>query len=102
MRYVEKQIVLQVLDHFWREHLVMLEHLRNVIGWRGYGQRDPLNEYKHEAFELFNSLIARWHETATQQLVARGSVISGTAAPCPTKPRWLRQARHSPSTKSMR
>ncbi len=69
MRYVEKQIVLQVLDHFWREHLVMLEHLRNVIGWRGYGQRDPLNEYKHEAFELFNSLIARWHETATQQLM---------------------------------
>ena len=69
MRYVEKQIVLQVLDHYWREHLVMLEHLRNVIGWRGYGQRDPLNEYKHEAFELFNSLIARWHETATQQLM---------------------------------
>ncbi len=69
MRYVEKQIVLQVLDHFWREHLVMLEHLRNVIGWRGYGQRDPLNEYKHEAFELFNSLIGRWHETATQQLM---------------------------------
>ena len=69
MRYVEKQIVLQVLDHFWREHLVLLEHLRQVIGWRGYGQRDPLNEYKHEAFELFNSLIARWHETATQQLM---------------------------------
>jgi len=69
MRYVEKQIVLQVLDHFWREHLVMLDHLRQVIGWRGYAQRDPLNEYKSEAFELFNSLISRWHEMTTSQLM---------------------------------
>ncbi len=69
MRYVEKQVVLQVLDHFWREHLVMLDHLRQVIGWRGYAQRDPLNEYKSEAFELFNGLINRWHEVATQQLM---------------------------------
>jgi preprotein translocase subunit SecA len=69
MRYVEKQIVLQVLDHYWREHLVQLDHLRQVIGWRGLAQRDPLNEYKSEAFELFNSLITRWHETATQQLM---------------------------------
>ena len=69
MRYVEKQVVLQVLDHFWREHLVMLDHLRQVIGWRGYAQRDPLNEYKSEAFELFNGLISRWHEMTTQQLM---------------------------------
>ncbi|MDB5642190.1 MAG: preprotein translocase subunit SecA, partial [Hyphomicrobiales bacterium] len=69
MRYIEKQVVLQVLDHFWREHLVMLDHLRQVIGWRGYAQRDPLNEYKSEAFELFNSLINRWHEVTTQQLM---------------------------------
>jgi preprotein translocase subunit SecA len=69
MRMVEKQIVLQVLDYFWREHLVQLDHLRQVIGWRGYAQRDPLNEYKSEAFELFNTLISRWHEVATQQLL---------------------------------
>jgi len=69
MRYVEKQVVLQVFDHFWREHLIMLDHLRQVIGWRGYAQRDPLNEYKSEAFELFNSLITRWHEMTTQQLM---------------------------------
>ena len=69
MRYVEKQIVLQALDHFWREHLVMLDHLRQVIGWRGYAQRDPLNEYKSEAFELFNGLINQWHELATAQLM---------------------------------
>jgi preprotein translocase subunit SecA len=46
-----------VLDHLWREHLVTLDHLRQVIGWRGYAQRDPLNEYKSEAFELFDTLI---------------------------------------------
>jgi preprotein translocase subunit SecA len=69
MRYVEKQVVLQVFDHFWREHLIMLDHLRQVIGWRGYAQRDPLNEYKSEAFELFNGLITRWHEMTTQQLM---------------------------------
>ncbi len=50
MRYVEKTILLQTLDHLWREHLVMLDHLRQVIGLRGYGQRDPLQEYKSEAF----------------------------------------------------
>ena len=53
IRYVERSIVLQTLDHLWREQLVMLEHLRQVIGLRGYGQRDPLNEYKSEAFTLF-------------------------------------------------
>jgi preprotein translocase subunit SecA len=68
-RYVEKQIVLQVLDHFWREHLVMLDHLRQVIGWRSFAQRDPLNEYKSEAFELFNTLITHWHEATTAQLM---------------------------------
>jgi len=47
----------------------MLDHLRQVIGWRGYAQRDPLNEYKSEAFELFNALINQWHELATAQLM---------------------------------
>jgi len=69
MRYVEKQIVLQVLDHLWREHLVTLDHLRQVIGWRGYAQRDPLNEYKSEAFELFDALITRLRELTTAQLM---------------------------------
>ena len=80
MRHVEKQVVLQVLDHFWREHLVMLDHLRQVVGWRGYAQRDPLNEYKSEAFELFNSLISRWHEVATGQLL-RVEVVYDTPSP---------------------
>jgi preprotein translocase subunit SecA len=69
MRYVEKQITLQALDHLWREHLVTLDHLRQVIGWRGMAQRDPLNEYKSEAFELFKTLIEQWHETVTAQMM---------------------------------
>ena len=69
MRYVEKQVVLQALDNLWREHLVTLEHLRQVIGWRAQAQRDPLNEYKSEAFNLFNDLIIKLGETSTQQLM---------------------------------
>jgi preprotein translocase subunit SecA len=69
MRYVEKSILLQTLDHLWREHLVMLEHLRQVIGLRGYGQRDPLNEYKAEAFSLFEAMMAHLREAVTGQLM---------------------------------
>jgi preprotein translocase subunit SecA len=69
MRYVEKSVLLQTLDHLWREHLVMLEHLRQVIGLRGYGQRDPLNEYKAEAFSLFEAMVARLREAVTAQLM---------------------------------
>ncbi|MEA2927746.1 MAG: preprotein translocase subunit SecA, partial [Hyphomicrobiales bacterium] len=69
IRYVEKSILLQTLDHLWREHLLMLEHLRQVIGLRGYGQRDPLNEYKAEAFSLFEALSNRLREAVTAQLM---------------------------------
>jgi len=69
MRYVEKSILLQTLDHLWREHLVMLEHLRQVIGLRGYGQRDPLNEYKAEAFSLFEGMVSHLREAVTGQLM---------------------------------
>ncbi|WP_375459663.1 preprotein translocase subunit SecA, partial [uncultured Enterovirga sp.] len=69
MTYVEKQVLLQSLDHLWREHLVTLDHLRQVIGWRGYAQRDPLNEYKSEAFDLFNQMIGHLREQVTSQLM---------------------------------
>ena len=78
MRYVEKSILLQTLDQLWREHLIMLEHLRQVIGLRGYGQRDPLNEYKAEAFELFEAMIQRMREAVTGQLM-RVEIVSGPA-----------------------
>ena len=68
-RYIEKQVLLQTLDHLWREHLVVLDHLRQVIGWRGLAQRDPLNEYQSEAFELFNALITQLREAVTSQLM---------------------------------
>jgi len=69
MRYVEKTILLQTLDHLWREHLIMLDHLRQVIGLRGYGQRDPLQEYKSEAFGLYESMTAHLREAVTAQLM---------------------------------
>jgi preprotein translocase subunit SecA len=69
MRYIEKSILLQTLDHLWREHLVMLDHLRQVIGFRGYGQRDPLNEYKAESFSLFETMSQSLREAVTAQLM---------------------------------
>src|ERR1700726_2540036 len=75
IRYVEKSVLLQSLDHLWREHLVMLDHLRQVIGLRGYGQRDPLNEYKSESFHLFEAMIQRLREAVTGQLM-RVEIVS--------------------------
>jgi preprotein translocase subunit SecA len=69
MRQIEKMVLLQTLDHLWREHLVTLEHLRQVIGFRSYGQRDPLNEYKSEGFHLFESMLANLREAVTGQLM---------------------------------
>jgi preprotein translocase subunit SecA len=68
MRMIEKQVILQTLDHLWREHLAMLDHLRSVIGFRGYGQRDPLNEYKTEGFELFQAMLGNLRRAVTGQL----------------------------------
>ncbi len=69
IRDIEKTVLLQTLDHLWREHLVTLEHLRQVIGFRSYGQRDPLNEYKSEGFLLFEGMLARLREAVTGQLM---------------------------------
>ena len=68
MRNIEKQVLLQTIDTKWREHLITLEHLRSVVGFRGYANRDPLNEYKNEAFQLFEGLLDSLRETVTQQL----------------------------------
>jgi preprotein translocase subunit SecA len=68
MRQVEKSIVLQSIDGLWREHLVTLDHLSKVVGWRGIAQRDPLNEYKQEAYELFQALLINLRELVTTQL----------------------------------
>jgi preprotein translocase subunit SecA len=67
--YVEKSVMLQTLDHLWREHLVALDHLRSVVGFRGYAQRDPLQEYKSESFELFQSLLVNLRRAVTSQMM---------------------------------
>ena len=68
-RNLEKQFMLQMIDMQWREHLVHLDHLRGVIGLRGYGQRDPLNEYKTEAFNLFENLLHDLRHNVTRWLM---------------------------------
>ena len=68
MRNIEKQVLLNTIDGKWREHLLTLEHLRSVVGFRGYAQRDPLNEYKNESFQLFETMLDSLRETVTQQL----------------------------------
>ncbi len=68
MRQIEKQVLLQIIDAKWREHLITLEHLRSVVGFRGYAQRDPLNEYKNEAFQLFESLLNGLRVDVSQHL----------------------------------
>ncbi|MDP5307293.1 preprotein translocase subunit SecA [Paracoccus spongiarum] len=68
MRQIEKQVLLQMIDQKWREHLVTLEHLRSVVGFRGYAQRDPLSEYKSEAFQLFETLLDGLRVDVTQRL----------------------------------
>jgi preprotein translocase subunit SecA len=68
IRNVEKQLLLQTIDTKWREHLLRLEHLRSVVGFRGYAQRDPLNEYKTEGFQLFETMLDGLREDVTQKL----------------------------------
>jgi preprotein translocase subunit SecA len=68
MRNIEKSVLLQSIDSLWREHLVTLDHLSKVVGWRGMAQRDPLNEYKQEAYELFQKLLSDLRELVTTQL----------------------------------
>ena len=100
---IEKQVLLQTIDAKWREHLLRLEHLRSVVGFRGYAQRDPLNEYKTESFQLFENLLdgaARGgHAEAVRASADDGRGKPGDdaeppAAPCRRSPRaraWERR-----------
>ncbi|HEY7851359.1 MAG TPA: SEC-C metal-binding domain-containing protein, partial [Caulobacteraceae bacterium] len=82
-RALEKNFLLNMVDLQWREHLTHLDHLRNVIGLRGYGQRDPLNEYKTEAFSLFETLIGDLRQSVTRWMM---TVEFQYAEPEPTPP----------------
>ncbi len=85
MRHLEKNFLLQMVDMQWREHLMHLDHLRNVIGLRGYGQRDPLNEYKTEAFSLFETLIGDLRQSVTRWLMTV-EIQFADAEPAPPPP----------------
>ncbi|WP_315924949.1 preprotein translocase subunit SecA [Mesorhizobium sp. SP-1A] len=79
--YVERSVLLQTLDHLWREHIVNLDHLRSVVGFRGYAQRDPLQEYKGEAFELFQAMLGNLRQAVTAQLMRVELVREAADAP---------------------
>ena len=91
MNYVERSVVLQTLDHLWREHIVNLDHLRSVVGFRGYAQRDPLNEYKGEAFELFQAMLGNLRQAVTAQLMRVELVREAADAPLPDAPEMFGQ-----------
>ena len=90
MRYFEKAFLLQLLDVVWKEHLLTLDHLRQGIGLRAYGQRDPLNEYKSEAFALFNAMLDDLKERVTSAL----SRIEVGEAPAEPEPPQFMMASH--------
>ncbi len=95
MRQVEKNFLLRMIDEQWREHLTHLDHLKNVIGLRGYGQRDPLNEYKTEAFSLFEKLIGELRSQVTRWLL---TVEFQFAPPEPPPERQLVEVHVDPLT----
>jgi preprotein translocase subunit SecA len=108
IRMAEKSLLLQILDHLWKEHLLHLDHLRQGIHLRGYGQRDPLNEYKREAFALFEAMLTNLRQTVTQVLShleirtqpqqvaeaeAEAEPLAATGTDGPAPPRPARPAR---------
>jgi preprotein translocase subunit SecA len=82
MRYHERMIMLSVLDQQWKDHLLNMDHLKEGIGLRGYGQKDPLVEYKRESFDMFEAMLLRFQEDATRylylmQVIGRGETAGG-------------------------
>tara|TARA_Y200000002_G_scaffold383142_1_gene403511 strand:+ start:501 stop:3134 length:2634 start_codon:yes stop_codon:yes gene_type:complete len=86
MRRIEKQVVLQTIDKGWQDHLLTLEHLRTVVSFRGYAQKDPLNEYKSEAFSLFDNLLQRLRGDVTKFISFVQVIESDQHAGLPQKP----------------
>ncbi len=97
MSQVEKAILLQTLDNLWREHLANLDHLRSVIGFRGYAQRDPLQEYKTEAFNLFETMLTQLRQITTSQLM-RVELVTQQAPQMPEEPREMHPHHLDPVT----
>ncbi len=98
MRRIEKSILLHVLDANWREHLQMLDHLRSVVWMRGHAQRDPINEFKTEAFALFESLLDGLRRDVTRMLMRIQVQRPEDAAPRPQAPRRMVESHVNPQT----
>ncbi|MBM3582291.1 MAG: preprotein translocase subunit SecA, partial [Alphaproteobacteria bacterium] len=97
-RRVEKSLLMQVLDQVWKEHLLTLDHLRQGIGLRAYGQRDPLNEYKTEAFALFEQMLDRLRERVTTILAHVELRMEDPAQPLqPGPPKGAMETRSDPA-----
>jgi preprotein translocase subunit SecA len=102
MRHVEKSLLLQLLDQHWKEHLVQLDHLRQGINLRAYAQRDPVNEYKREAFELFSGMLIELRESITRvlaqvELRVQPAEAPEEALPPPPRPRAMIEGRGAPA-----
>jgi preprotein translocase subunit SecA len=100
-RRVEKGIVLQIYDQHWKEHLLNLDHLRQGINLRAFGQRDPLNEYKTEAFAMFENMLNLMRESITMMLslveVNVGDDRIGVLMPGATPPQKMQETRQDPA-----
>jgi preprotein translocase subunit SecA len=99
MRMVEKSLLLQILDQVWKEHLLGLDHLRQGIGLRAYAQKDPLNEYKREAFNLFEAMLERLRERVVSVLahVELQLTPKEEAALLPTGEQEMHETREDPA-----
>ncbi|BBK34484.1 preprotein translocase subunit SecA [Stella humosa] len=96
IRMAERSILLQVLDQVWKDHLLSLDHLRQGISLRAYAQRDPLNEYKREAFELFEEMLVQLRE-AVIQLLSHIEVRMQEPEPIPEMPQGMVETRYDPA-----
>ncbi len=83
LRYHERVVMLSVLDALWKEHLLNMDHLKEGIGLRGYGQKDPLVEYKQESFDLFETMMMRFQEDTARNLF-RMQILAPDGTPIET------------------
>ena len=99
VRMAEKSLLLQLLDQIWKDHLLSLDHLRHGVGLRAYGQRDPLNEYKRESFNLFEEMYAKFREVVTGVLMHLQIRVEEqeAAIPEPQAPKNIRESRSDPA-----
>jgi preprotein translocase subunit SecA len=96
MRYHERMIMLSVLDAQWKDHLLSMDHLKEGIGLRGYGQKDPLVEYKRESFDMFEAMMARFQEETVRYLYLMQIIDSSTGQPVD-----MSRQKQKPATTSM-